>query len=383
MSGKPTIDDIARLAGVSKATVSRVLNHKPDVDPTTRDRILRIVEEQGFIPSIAASGLARGRSRLIGVLIPSFAWPFIPDIMAGVAHTIGTTDYELITYSINDRIRDNNHVDIIDRILATKLTAGLLAIYPGPSSQHLARLHHQDFPVVVIDDQDQPPNVPWVGIDNRTAGYVATRHLIQLGRRRIAHIQGPMKFLCSRERCEGYRQALQDAGLPIVPDLMLEGNFAPTGGRAAANTLFSLPLEQRPDAIFTANDQTAYGVLAAAEEYGIHIPQDVALVGFDDLASTTAHIDVRPELTTIRQPFYEMGQRAIELLLSMLEKPRFPIYENHRRPFLTPDPAAPYREMEDEEKPPRIYMPTSLVVRSSCGSPHPLTIPLPPLDPAP
>jgi LacI family transcriptional regulator len=299
--------------------------------------------------------------------------------MNGVAEVIGETDYELVTYSINDRIRRNNHVDIIDRILATKLNAGLLAIFPGRSSQHLARLHHQDFPVVVIDDQNPPPNVPWIGIDNRAAGYAATRHLIQLGHRRIAHIQGPMQILCSHERYEGYCQALQDAGLPLMPDLVLEGNFAPTGGRAAGNTFFSLLPQQRPTAIFCANDQTAYGVLAAAEEHGIHIPQDAALVGFDDLASTTAHIDVRPELTTIRQPFFEMGQRAIEILLSMLEKPRFPIYENRWRS--TTDSTATEREPHiDEEKPPRIYLPTSLVVRSSCGSPHPLTIPLPPLD---
>ncbi|HLI90147.1 MAG TPA: LacI family DNA-binding transcriptional regulator [Ktedonobacteraceae bacterium] len=377
MSGRPTIDDIARLAGVSKATVSRVLNHKPDVDPATRDRILRIVEEQGFIRSIAASGLAGGRSRLIGVLIPSFAWPLIPDIMNGVAEVIGETDYELVTYSINDRIRRNNHVDIIDRILATKLTAGLLAIYSAQPPQHLARLHRQDFPVVVIDDQDPPPNVPWVGIDNKAAGYAATRHLIQLGHRRIAHIQGPMQLLCSHERYEGYCQALQDAGLPLLPDLVLEGNFAPTGGRACARILFSMPPERRPTAIFAANDQTAYGVLAAAEENGIHIPHDVALVGFDDLASTTAHIDIRPELTTIRQPFYEMGQRSIELLLSLLEKPRFPAYENRWR--YSADSTGRGSHI-DEEKPPRIYLPASLVVRASCGSPHPLTIPLPPLD---
>src|SRR5581483_8552010 len=130
MAEKRTIDDIARLAGVSKATVSRVLNHKPDVDAVTRERVLRIVEEQSFVPSITATGLAGGQSHLIGVLVPEFTWPFISDIMRGVAEVVGQTSYELILYSINNRRRENNNSDILDHILATKLTSGLLAIMP-------------------------------------------------------------------------------------------------------------------------------------------------------------------------------------------------------------------------------------------------------------
>src|SRR5437867_3973726 len=120
MSRKPTITDIARLAGVSTATVSRVLNHKPDVDPETRERILRIVEEQNFVPSIAAAGLANGRSRLISVLVASFTWPLIPEVLKGVAEIIGNTPYELVLYSINDTMREQDRSDVIDNILATK-----------------------------------------------------------------------------------------------------------------------------------------------------------------------------------------------------------------------------------------------------------------------
>jgi LacI family transcriptional regulator len=372
MGGKRTIDDIARLAGVSKATVSRVLNHKPDVDPATRERIHRIMEEEGFVPSITASGLAGGRSRLIGVLVPSFTWPFIADVMRGVAEIIGLTSYELVLYSINDAIRDEgNKGDIIDHILATKLTAGILAIMPGQSSKHVVRLHKHGFPVVMIDDQELPGDVPWIGADNQDGGYAAVRHLLQLGHRRIAHIQGPLRYLCSHERYQGYCQALEDAGLVVDPELVLEGDFMPPGGRAVASKLFELPVEKRPTAIFAGNDLMAYGVLAAAEEYGLHIPRDMALVGFDDIASS-AH--VLPALTTIRQPFYEMGQQGIKLLLSLLDALRLSTRgSSDWNSFLTSSVILPAADDRSDGQPIRIQLPTSLIVRASCGSPQPLS----------
>src|SRR5579859_2283734 len=206
MAPRRTISDIARLAGVSKTTVSRVLNHKPDVDTATRERILRIVEEEGFIPSMTASGLAAGRSRLIGVLVPSFSWPFMGDVMRGAADVVANTPYELILYSMSETTRERDKSELINRILATQLTAGVLAIFPGHLAKYVARLHAPDFPVVIIDDQEVPPNVPWVGADNQPGAYTAVHHLLHLGHRRIAHIQGPMKYLCARERYQGYCQ---------------------------------------------------------------------------------------------------------------------------------------------------------------------------------
>ena len=370
MSAKPTIDDIARLAGVSKATVSRVLNHKPDVDPSTRERILRIVEEQNFVPSATASNLARGKSRLLGVLIPSFTQPFIQDVMRGVAETIEQTPYELVLYSANRTMHDKDKSHLIDNILATKLTAGVLAMFMGESIHHLAELHKNGFPVVVIDDQERPDEmIPWIGADNRKGSYDAVRYLLSLGHRRIAHIQGPMQYLCSRERHEGYIQALAEAGISFDEKLVLEGDFQPHGGRVAANTFFALSEEQRPTAIFAANDQMAYGVLAAAEEYDLHIPNDVALIGFDDI-STSAHI--RPSLTTVRQSFYEMGQRGIEVLLSLLDIPHPPLDADGGRtsPF-----SSTMRHQLDRMQPVRMQFPTSLVVRASSGSTRHLTFP--------
>ncbi len=365
MPKKCTIDDIARLADVSRTTVSRVLNHKPDVDSATRERILRIIEEQNFVPSTTASGLAGGRSRLIGILIPAWAWPLIPDLTPGIVEVVKQTPYELVLYSINDEDIERDRSEVINRLLASQLTAGLLAIFPAHVSQHLTRLYKQGFPIVIIDDQEVQVT-PWVGADNSTGAYNAVRHLINLGHRRIAHIQGPSEYLVSHDRYNGYRQALLEAGITPDPALVLEGDFLAPTGRTCASKFFELPPDKRPTAIFAGSDQMAYGVLAAAEEYGLSIPQDIALVGFDDDAPS---VHTSPALTTVRQPYLEMGQRGIELLLSMLDTsgthPRgkglsSKLEETPREAGggISPTGAQPIR----------IQLPTSLVVRESCGA---------------
>jgi LacI family transcriptional regulator len=368
MTEKMTIRDIARLAGVSKATVSRVLNQKPDVDPTTRERILRLMEEWSFVPSITASGLAGGRSRVIGILIPSLTWPSIPEIMRGVSEVVEQTPYELLLYSITHEQDRTEKIqrDVIDRILATKLAAGLLAVFPGQSSQHLTKLHEQGFPIVMIDDQAEPSSIPWVGASNRKGSYAATRYLLRLGHRRIAYIQGPSKFLVSCERYQGYSEALCEAGITLDPTLVMEGDFMPLGGRSCASKL--LAMEERPTAIFAANDLMAYGVLEAAEEYGLQVPEDLSLIGFDDIP-LSAH--TRPALTSVRQPFYSIGQRAIELLLSLLESPR-PV--NHGWYPGSVQSYASFSSVKQSD-PIRIRLATNLVVRASCSAPQPLSVP--------
>lgn len=357
MQEKPTrlkIKDIADLAGVSKATVSRVLNNKPDVDPVTRERIQRIIDEQSFIPSMAAAGLASGRRQLIGMLIPSFSWPLIPELMRGVADVLEETSYELVLYSIKNADIERDHSEVINRVLATQLTAGLLAVFPGTASPELTRLYNQGFPVVIVDDQ-RVQTTPSVSVDNLTGAYTVVRHLIKLGHQRIAHIAGPSAYLASHERYEGYRRALLEAGITPDAELVLEGDFMPPSGRACASKLFALPLEKRPTAIFAATDQMAYGVISAAEEYGLSIPRDIALVGFDD-DSPSMH--VYPPLTTVRQPYYEMGEQGLKLLLSLLDVPR-------DNPYSAAKTASKARE---ETRPARILLQTNLVVRASCGA---------------
>jgi LacI family transcriptional regulator len=362
MRSKLTIQDIARMAGVSKATVSRVINQKKNVDPKTRERVMRIINEKGFVPSITASGLAGGRSRLIGVLAPPLTWPFVPEIMRGVAEVMERTSYEIVLYSINPT---RGHSDVLDRILAMRLISGMVAILPGQLAHHLTDLRDHGLPLVVIDDQGPLIDLPWVGIDNREAAYRATRHLLELGHRRIAHLQGPLEHRCTSERYEGYSQALQEADIPLDPKLVMVGGFVIEGGIACADTLFSLSPQEQPSAIFAGNDLMAYGIMDVAEKRGIRIPEDLAIMGFDDMPLSAY---LKPGLTTISQPFNAIGETAVELLLSFVD-PQFTFPE---RPFTQ---ASSLSELEDDEQAPlRCQLPTRLVVRESCGAARHLAV---------
>lgn len=371
MSNKLTIRDIAQLAGVSTATVSRVLNNKPDVDPTTREHVMKVVQEHGFVPSVTASSLAGGRSPLLGVLVPSLTWPLMPQIMQSIAEVIEQTSYELVLYSISHR---TDRSGLIDRILATRLIDGLLAVYPDgiasaestepinrESSTHLREIYERGFPVVMLDDQSLPGPIPWVGPDNRVGAYEAVRHLVRHGHRRIAHVQGPLQYQCSLDRFAGYQQALEEAGIAVDPTLIAQGDFTTASGRAATTRL--LALAERPTAIFAANDQMAYGVLSVSEAHGLRLPDDLAVIGFDD---TTLSSHTRPALTTVKQPFAEMGRSAAEMLLALVSAPRLfggGAYSQMAQPVGT-------RADLGSRQPTRIQWPTELVVRASCGSEH-------------
>lgn len=359
MPKRATIEDIARLAGVSRGTVSRVLNRRPDVDRETRARVLRVIEEQGYVPSLTAAGLAGGRNRLIGMVVPVFTWPILGELVRGITEILNRTTYELVLYTFNDEDLNRDRRDILNRLLATQLTAGLLAVYPGSLSAQLTELYQQGVPVVVIDDQREQA-VPWVRADDATGAYNAVSHLIQLGHRRIGHIQGPHEYLVSHDRHQGYLRALRDAGISPDSDLTLEGDFLPQSGYTSAQRLFDLPEDKRPTAIFASADQMAYGVLRAAEERGISIPKDIALVGFDDDAPS-AH--VLPPLTTVRQPSYEMGQEGVKLLLALLA-------EQEARDL---DPAPTVESTISVFSRP-IILPTTLIVRASCGAKEPSTL---------
>jgi LacI family transcriptional regulator len=364
MPKKLTIQDIARLAGVSKATVSRVLNHNLTVDPVLAERVKRVVQEQSFIPNVTATGLAGGRTRLIGVLAPPLTWPSVAAIMHGVAEYIGDTKYEVVLYSVSN---ERNHSDVLDHILSMKMVAGLLAILPGGLSQHLTTRVQEELPLVMIDDQGEPTTIPWVGVDNLTSAYRATRYLLELGHRRIAHIQGPQSYHCAVERYQGFSQAMLEAGITPDPTLLLQGTFETPGGRQCAHELFSREKSAWPTAIFAGNDEMAYGVLEVAEQQGIRVPEDVAVVGFDDNI-LSAHM--RPPLTTIRQPFSAMGRMACEVLLSMIEP-------SHRLLATQPKDTERqdgYSENISIEQPIRIQLPTRLIVRASTAAPHSLTM---------
>jgi LacI family transcriptional regulator len=365
---KLTIQDIARLAGVSKATVSRVLNRNPSVAADLNERVMRVVREHDFVPNITATGLAGGRTRLLGVLAPPLTWPAVPEIMRGVAEYIEKTQYEIVLYSVSFSF-DGNHSDVLDGILAMRMVSGLLAIFPGNLFPHLTTRFHEGLPLVMIDDQQRPANVPWVGVDNVASAYEATKHLLDLGYRRIAHMRGPQHYCCAMERYQGYCQALQDAGISPDPALLFQGSFDTPSGRQCAEDLFALDKSAWPEAIFVSNDQMAYGVLEIAEARGVRVPEELALVGFDDNILST---HMRPPLTTIRQPFFEMGSKAIEILLTMID-PDHRAAEAQRKGNALLGPDGTLGDAGTDQ-PVHIQLPTSLVVRASSGAPRTLSI---------
>ncbi|MEO6889621.1 MAG: LacI family DNA-binding transcriptional regulator [Ktedonobacteraceae bacterium] len=360
MTTKLTIRDIARLAGVSKSTVSRVLNAHPKVDRETRERILTVMQEHGFIPNAAATGLAKGHSRLIGLLVPALTWELVTDVLQGVAAIVEDTHYEIILYSASP---EKDFSQVIDRMLATNMAVGILALLHRQSPQHLVELHGQGFPVVLINHIATRVELPQVGIDNAAATYTAIRHLLDLGHRRIGFIRGLPELQCTHDRYQGYCQALSDAGIPLDATLVLEGTYECEGGYQGALTFFAL--SEPPSAIFASNDLTAYGVLQAADELGVHIPQDVALVGFDDIPPS-AH--VQPALTTVHQPFKEMGRSAAQLLLTLI---------NQRASLSAGQGKAQHAVGEQDRQPlPHILLPTHLTVRKSCGATTPIAVPV-------
>jgi LacI family transcriptional regulator len=359
MQEKLTIQDIARLAGVSKATVSRVLNRRVPVSAELSERVMRIVQEHGFVPNVIATGLAGGKTRLVGVLAPPLTWAGIPEMLRGVAEYVEDTPYEIVLYSIRF---ERNHSDVLDRILSMRMVSGLLAILPGELSRGLVDYFQHGLPLVLIDDQEKPMRIPWVGIDNVGGAYEATSYLLGLGHRRIAYFHGPRHYYCALERYQGYARALHDAGVELDPTLMFQGRFDEASGRECAAELFSRERSHWPSAIFASNDQMAYGVLEVAEQRGVRVPEDIALIGFDDNMLSAR---MRPPLTTIRQPFFEMGYKAIELLLTMVD-PDHRTANGHKNGSIEPE----QRDLSENcmgAEPQRILLPTSLVVRASSG----------------
>ncbi|WP_203920256.1 LacI family DNA-binding transcriptional regulator [Rugosimonospora africana] len=329
-----TIRDIARLAGVSKSTVSLVLNGRPRVDPETRAKVLQVMAEHNYVPSVAATALGkRGGSPFIGLIVPGLTWRIVASINYGIASVVERSKYEIILYtSTNDR----DYSGVVDRVLGANLVSGLLVVNHNQPMEPLVELYGAGLPVVLINTLGVHSDLPSVESDSYAGARSAVAHLLELGHRRIACVQGPPQFPCCVNRNKGYTDALTHAGIAIDADLIRPGGFRPQD--AYRHTVDLLCGPDRPTAIFAHNDPMAYAVLDAVDECGLRVPDDISVVGFDDIVSS-AH--VRPPLTTVRQPFEEMGAQAAEMLLSALSY---------------------------ESGPPRhVRMPTELAIRASAG----------------
>lgn len=301
-----TIADVASRAGVSKTTVSRVLNGKGEINENTVLKVRKAISELGYVPSAGAVGLARGTTQMIGMLVPDMAWAWA-GIVQAVVETLEAEGFGLRMLTWN---RGEESLRRLGLQVAAKSFDGLLVIEPEGAMGYITELHEAGLPVVLIDDRFQRPGFPYVATTNREGGAQAARHLLEIGRRRPLVITGPETFGCTRERLDGFVDVYAEAGIEIGQRSIIPGNFDFERCRSAVARVRADGVEF--DSVFAHNDPSAAGVLAALHEAGLWVPQDVAVVGFDDLEMASY---TYPALTTIRQPMREMGEAAARLLL--------------------------------------------------------------------
>jgi LacI family transcriptional regulator len=301
-----TIAFIAEQTGVSVPTVSKVINGRPDVSNDTRRRVVEALIEHGY----RRTPRARTRSPLLEVIFNELESEWALEIVRGVERVAGRNDLAVVISEMQERGRPGRAW--FEGVLARR-PMGVIAVFSDITDAVREQLRFHDIPFVVVDPTGEPHHdTPSVGATNWNGGLTATRHLIGLGHRRIAVIGGPDSILCSRARVDGYRAAMDEAAVPLDPSLISHGGFNVDEGLERARTL--LRAADRPTAIVTGNDLQALGVYQAARELRLHIPEDVSVVGFDDLPVAQW---VSPPLTTIRQPLVEMAVAAAELALSM------------------------------------------------------------------
>jgi LacI family transcriptional regulator len=301
---RPTLGSVAAAAGVSLATVSKVVNDKDDVAPATRERVRRLLEQHNYVPP----GRRRAAGpKLVDLVVRSLDSEWAMEIIRGVTGS----DLGVVVSAMPDT---PDSLRWAEGLVATG-RSGVIVVTSEFTSAQKQVFQRSRLPCVVIDPVDLPdPDVPSVGATNWGGGLAATRHLIQLGHRRIAAIGGPPSLLCSRARLDGYRAALDSAGLPYDPSLVRDGTFHHAGGYEAATAL--LALDDRPTAVFAGSDEQAFGVVEAARQAGLSVPHDLSVVGFDDLPIARW---ASPPLTTVRQPLEEMGRIGAQMLQTLID----------------------------------------------------------------
>ena len=307
--GKPaTINDIARLAEVSKKTVSRVINNSPFVKEETRKRVEAVIAEHGFTPDPQARGLAFRRSFLVGMIYDNPSPNYVVNMQQGVLDAVRGSGLELVVHPCN-RASDNFLSDVRNFIVRQKLFGVVMPPSVSEDDRVVAILKEADCPYVRIASVSlDEPACMVVTHDSRGAARAA-RHLAELGHRRIAFISGPDTFRSSHERGQGFRGGLAEHGLQLDDGYVRQGAYTFESGVEAARSLLSMP--EPPTAIFAGNDEMAIGVMKAARDAGLDVPRDLSIVGFDDLPMASR---VWPNLTTVRLPIRDMGRMAAEKL---------------------------------------------------------------------
>jgi LacI family transcriptional regulator len=324
-----TIQDVAKMAGVSVSTVSRVLNSKVDVASDTQDRVVAVIDELGYTSNLAARSMRSRKKNLIGLVVPDIGFPYSIEIMKGINRAIAESYFDLLVYTTGGIqkdgtvVREQHYVSLLNN----SLTDGVI-IVASSAAEFVT-----DAPIIAVDPHIISPNYPSVQGTNYRGALQAMEYLLQLGHRRIGFINGRPEIASSGRRLKGYQDALLHAGISLDESLIVPGDFSTATGHERALQLLSML--NPPSAIFAANDQSAIGVFQAAEELGLRIPEDLSVIGFDNI-SDAKYLG----LTTIDQFLAEMGYVAIQMLVNLINDQ--PLDEHVHK------------------------MPTKLVVRSSC-----------------
>jgi len=329
-----TIKDVAEKAGVSIATVSRVFNNYASVREKTRIRVLRAAHELNYAPNILARGLQLKKTETIGVILPDLSGEFFSEVIRGIDEVASRRGYHILVSSYHSR---GNEIEMMQRMLGESRVDGLILMAPLLSRRNLPAIAESKSPVVLLNSPTKGSEIDTIVIDNFRGAYLMTQHLIGHGHQRIAFIRGPEGNFDAEERLLGYKTAMEEEGLPIVPELVERGTFLKQSGFLAMTRLLSL--KQPPTAVFASNDEMAIGALEAAQKSGVNVPEDMAIVGFDDILVARY---VRPPLTTVHIPIYDLGSLAAERLIDSIESPGSMVKE-------------------------RKVIATGLIIRESCG----------------
>jgi LacI family transcriptional regulator len=330
-----TLEDIARLSNVSRSTVSRVINGDEKVREDTRQRVLDVIQQNNFHPNMAARRLAAGRTNVIGLVIPAgvgaiFNDPYFSQLIQGVSGACNMKEYSIMLWLAEPEYERR----MIRQIVSNGTVDGVVVSSTVMDDPIVISLKSSNIPFILIGHHPSI-EVNSVDIDNIQAAKQATLHLINYGRKRLATINGPQNQMAGHGRAYGFRLALQEKEQVFDAALSADGDFTEASGYFAMQQL----LPAHPDAVFAANDMMAAGALRAIREAGLKVPEDIALVGFDDIPMA-AQLD--PSLTTIRQPIKRLGRLAVETLIEAIHHP--------------------------ETLPRRIILQPELIIRASCGA---------------
>lgn len=308
------LEDIAKKSGVSRSTVSRVINDHPNVSKKVRERVQEVIKQTGYQPHAAARALVSNRSWTCGLILPRtinsfFADPYFPSLIQGIAQSCSKNNYTLSLFLSSGKDDEDN---IFNRVTRRGFLDGVLVQSGNIGDQLINKIAASGIPLVVLGRPFNNRKISFVDIDNMKAVESVVDHLIQTGHRRIGTITGPLITTVGIDRKQGYINSLEKNGFPIDESLIFEGNFNEESGYLGMKKLFV----QSPDAVFTSSDRIALGAIRAINENGLLVPDDISIIGFDDFPMAPPN---KPFLTTVRQPIFGFGDTAVRILIELVE----------------------------------------------------------------